>query len=194
MGVNLVQAVNRTAHCNNCGEVLLKIKPSTGCIFYYCVECNKEVSRVGYDKYETLLPTCQECGNDKFKARITVDEKDSSHEYWEPECVNCKGSPKSIYVDYDGKVINEGERQLLMMKDRVKELEEAVEELESEIETKDETINQLEDEVSSLNDDIEEKDNRIYHLEDKLVNAERQISKLEDQVSDLEWEIRRLED
>jgi len=174
-----VNRVNRTAQCRNCEEVLFKIKPSIGYVIYNCVNCNDEVARVSYGKYETVMPACEECGGDIFKVRIKVDEQDNSHQYWEPECVKCKGSPKLVYVDNDGKLIDEGVRQSLMAKERLEELEE-------EVNTQKEIIEQLEDKIDDLHSEIEEKDNLINDLEYELDTSKRHASKLEKNISDLE--------
>jgi predicted RNA-binding Zn-ribbon protein involved in translation (DUF1610 family)/archaellum component FlaC len=186
--VNAVNKVNRTAHCTNCGGVLFKIKPSTGYAIYDCVDCNNEIARVRYDKYETVLPTCEKCGGNIFKVRITVDEQEDSNEYWEPECIssNCEGSPKNVYVDMDGNLIEKGERELLIMQDSVRSLEE-------EVNVHKETIEQFEKEVYDLNNEIEEKDSEIYVLEKELVTSKRHISELEECISVLEWKIRNSE-
>jgi DNA-directed RNA polymerase subunit RPC12/RpoP/molybdopterin converting factor small subunit len=200
--VNSVNKVNRTAHCKNCGGVLFKIKPSTGYVIYDCVDCNNEVARVRYDKYETILPTCEECGGNIFKVRITVDEQEDSNEYWEPECIssNCEGSPKNVYVDMDGNLIEKGERESLIMQDSVRSLEEEVntqketiEQFEKEVYDLNNEIDEKDSEIYVLNNEIDEKDSEIYVLEKELVTSKRHISELEECISELKWEIRNSE-
>lgn len=175
--VIFMEKVNRTAHCSKCGGVLLKIKPGTGYVVYYCADCNAEVSKVKYDNYETLLSTCDECGSNVFKARITVNENDS-HEYWEPECIKCKGTPKSVFRDDDGNIISAEERVRLVQKDRIEELEE-------ELDTKKKTINELNNDVVYLNYEMEKQNDRMNEIKSELENAYRHISELEEKRSEL---------
>lgn len=184
--------VNRTANCTKCGGVLFRIKPSVGCFTYYCAACNNKVVSIQCDKYETVLPDCEECGGDTFKVRITVDEQDSTH-YWKPECIksNCEGTLKHVYVDKDGNLIAKDIRELYIAKDNIKSLEE-------EVNIQKETIEELERKVDDLNNEIDEKDNLIYHSKDELDTSideldtsKRNISELENRISELEWDIRR---
>ena len=177
--------IKRTAHCKNCGGVLLKITPNTGSVTYNCLECNSEIATVPCDDFETLLPKCNECEGEVFKVRITMDGDDNSKECWNPECENCKGSPLSVYVNNEMEVIDEEEReQLLIIK--------ALEDLEDEVIVKNEVIEQLEEEVDSLSNEIEEKDNYIYHLKCELAESLNRVAELEDRVAELEWRIKKL--
>jgi uncharacterized coiled-coil protein SlyX len=193
------------AECNRCGNKTFKIKQSVGGVIYRCAKCDNELEEVECDYYETLLPSCSKCGEDIFKVIIRQDEEDDTIERWSAECIKCKGKPKAVYIDNEYKLINEDERTLLIMKDRI-------EELETELDEKEETISELEEEVQNLNYEIEEKDVEIHHLKRKLEDAEdtiydlkrdisdkeyeisdkeNEISRLKDEVSDLEWRLDR---
>jgi len=181
-----VNKVKRTAHCKNCGGVQFKITPKAGSVTYNCVDCNSEVTTISYDDFETLLPKCNECGGNIFKVRITIDEEENSNECWNPECENCKGAPLSVYVNHDGEIIDEDEREQLLI---VKTLED----LEDEVNMKGEIIDQLEEELDNLTNEVEEKDNYIYHLKCELAESINRVSELEDHVAELEWKLRKLE-
>lgn len=185
-----MRAVNRTAQCKKCGSVNLTIEQNIGSAFYNCAQCNSEVAQVECEKYETLLSTCMKCGKDIFKVWITVD-KEKSYEYWKAECSNCKSTHEIVYVDNKGNLINEEEYKLLLMKDKIEELEEENENNES-------IINSVKYENKNFIYEIEEKDIKIYSLERELDSAneeikdlERKVLQLEDEVYDLECEINR---
>jgi prefoldin subunit 5 len=171
----------RKAKCEKCGSIDFKIKQSVGGVIFCCTKCDNKLEEVEYEKYQTLLPSCSKCGEDIFKVIIEQDKEDDTIERWSPECIKCKGTPKSVYIDNGYKLINEDERRMLIMKDRI-------EELEAEVEDNEETINELESEAEDLNNTIEEKDYKIYRLKEKLEHAEQFISNLEREISDLQDE------
>ncbi|WP_066893438.1 hypothetical protein [Clostridium nigeriense] len=184
-------AVNRTAQCKKCGSVNLKIKQNIGSVFYYCAECGSSIEQVMYEKYQTALSTCEKCGKDIFKGWITVDKGNELHEYWDAKCINCNSMPKTVYVDNEGNLISNVERELLIRIDKIEELEEEDENNKS-------IISSLKYEKEDLSYEIEEKDSKIYDLERELYSAnkeienlKRKVSQLEDEVYYLEYEINR---
>ena len=162
----------RKTCCEKCGSITFKIKQSVGGVIYCCTECDNELEEVEYEKYQTLLPSCGNCSEDIFRVIIEADEEDDTLDHWRPECIKCKGTPKPVYVDNEYKLINYAEREILIMKDRIEELETEVEDNEVTIE--------------ELNDTIENKDRKIYRLKDELDDAEETIYKLKSEISDLE--------
>lgn len=209
LGGALVEKVNRTAQCKKCGGVLFKIKSGVGEVIYCCAECDNEVEIVKYEKYATLLPTCEECGGDIFKAKIKVHKEHCLNQHWEPECMECKGTPKSVYLDSEGNLIDERTRIVLIVKDLEEEVtmkEEIIKELEDDLEKLSGEIAEKNISIDSLNTEIEEKYNCIYNLEYKLEDSKRQISNLEyelesakknisileERISYLQWDINRL--
>lgn len=209
VGGALVERVNRTAQCKKCGGVLFKIKSGVGEVLYCCAECNNEVQIVECEKYATLLTVCEECGGDTFKARIKVDKEHSLQQHWEPECTECKGTPKSVYLDKEGNLIDENIRIVLIVKDLEEEVnikEEVIKELEGDLENLKNKIKEKNNIIDSLNSEIEEKYNCIYNLEYKLEDSKRQISNLEyelesaknnisileERILYLQWDINRL--
>lgn len=209
LGGALVEKVNRTAQCKKCGEVLFKIKSGIGEVVYCCVQCNNEVEIVKCEKYATLLPLCQECGGDTFKARIKVDKEHSLQQHWDPECIECKGTPKSVYLDGEGNLIDESTRIVLIVKDLEEEVnmkDEFIKVLEGDLEKLNTQIEEKNSVIDNLNSEIEEKYNCIYNLEYKLEDSKRQMSNLEyelevakknisileERISYLQWDINRL--
>lgn len=161
----------RKARCEKCGSITFKIKQSVGGVIYCCTECDNELQEVEYEKYKTLLQNCSNCSEDIFKVIIETDEEDDKIEHWRPECIKCKEAPKSVYVDNELKLINKGERAILIMKDRI-------EELEAEVEDNEETI-------EDLNNTIEDKDGEIYELRYELDDAQDTIYRLKREISNL---------
>lgn len=173
------------AECDKCGSKTFRIKQTVGGVIFCCERCSNELDETECAAYTTLSPNCSNCGEDIFKVIIEENEQDDTSDLWRPECIKCKGTPEEIYIDNDFRLINEAERTMLIMKDRI-------EELEAEVEEKEDTISELESEMEDLNNIIEEKDYKIYHLKEKLRNAEQDISNLERDVYDHEEEISEL--
>ncbi|MEG1795996.1 MAG: hypothetical protein RR262_05800 [Clostridium sp.] len=184
-------AFKRTAQCKKCGEVLLKIESGIGEVTYSCKACNSKVATVTYDEYQTLLPTCEQCGGDTFKAKIIEDD---FKEYLDAECVSCKKPPKTVYMDNYGYIINEDKRMQIIKQDELNRLRE-------ENEYKVDLIQILEKKIENLNGDLEEKDTYLYILEKtlkdneyELSNFERNIRGKEEYISDLEYKVADLEE
>lgn len=167
----------RTAHCKRCGEVLFKIEPGIGDVTYNCIACGEKVAVVECNEYETLQHSCDKCGSDVFKVKVTVDDHSNSQEYWIAECESCKATPDSIYVDNEGNIISEEERDQLIKQDELYRLEE-------EAYAKDDLIHQLEEEVDNLNSEIEEKDRYISSLKSEIEDTENEIYNLKKQAKD----------
>lgn len=177
--------VNRTKSCN-CGEVLFKMIQKPGCVIYICTNCNSKVFTVTYNKYTTLMSTCEKCGGDTFKARIIVD-KENKQEYLKPECVRCGTLPQKICIDNDGNVIDEERKKFLILEDTIKELKE-------QNEVNEETIKCLEEKINDLEYDIRDKDSYIEDLEYELDDSKRNIINLKSEVDSAENEIYHLKD
>jgi hypothetical protein len=184
-------AFKRTAQCKKCGEVLLKIESGIGEVTYSCNACNSEVATVTYDEYQTLLPTCEQCGGDTFKAKII---EAGCNEYFDTECVSCKKPPKTVYMDNYGYIINEDKRMHLIKQDELNGLRE-------ENEYKDDLIQILEKKIENLSGELEEKDTYLYILEKTIKENEHELSIYErsmwgkqEYISDLEYKVAHLEE
>lgn len=136
---------------------------------------------------------CKKCGSDIFKVRITIDEQGNVH--WQPECVACKGVPSSVYVNNEGTKIDEDDRAQLMLKNKIKKLEEdlnhkekSIEKLEEELLSKQNIITSLEAIILNLNIIIDEKASNLDDFESELNRCKEYISELENNIQDLQWD------
>lgn len=176
---------NRTKNCN-CGEVLFKITQKPGYVIYNCINCNNEAFTATYDKYTTLMSTCEKCGGDIFKARIIV-YKENEQEYLKTECLKCGTSPQKICIDNYGNLIDEERKKFLILEDIIKEFKE-------QNEVNEETIEWFEEKVDNLEYDIREKEGYIEDLEYELDEAKRNIINLKSEIDSAENEIYDLKD
>ncbi|MEG0774659.1 hypothetical protein [Clostridium sp.] len=174
----------RTANCKNCGEVSFKIKPGVGHAAFKCMSCDNEDLKAILQDYETLVPICSKCDGDIFKVKVTVYEK-GQQIYSEAKCEICDMSPISVYVDDEGKVINEKVREELITQDRLENLQE-------ECNVKNDLIQELEERIDNLYDEITEKDQLIYNLNDEVEEKEIYIYKLEKKIEEKDNEINKL--
>jgi hypothetical protein len=132
----------RTACCPKCGSVLLKIIPAFSRIDYICSECDEFIATVDCDEYETLSSACEKCSNDTFKVKVLENEE---AEHWTPYCSKCNEKGSARYTDKEGRTIDTGSRDILIVKDTITELAELADWLESSFKDLSDTADCIED-------------------------------------------------
>ncbi|KZL92233.1 hypothetical protein [Clostridium magnum] len=167
---------SRTANCKKCGSTNLRINSKSGGVDYICCDCGEVVGSVEYETYSTLRSKCSNCDGEVFKVKIT-DTDDTP--YWSASCSKCENPPSISYVDSNGNEIEREARELLIIRDEIKELRK---------------------EVSSLGIDLRELESRTYSMDYAVDNHENEISSLkskldgfENSISDLDWKIKHID-
>lgn len=176
MGGDNLNNFSRTANCKKCGSTNLRINSKSGGVDYICCDCGEVVGSVEYETYSTLRSKCSNCDGEVFKVKIT-DADDTP--YWSASCSECENPPSIRYVDSNGNEIEREARELLIIRDEIKELRK---------------------EVSSLGVDLRELESRTYSMDYAVDNHENEISSLkskldsfENSISDLDWKIKHID-
>jgi Uncharacterized conserved protein len=176
MGGDNLNNFSRTANCKKCGSTNLRINSKSGGVDYICCDCGEVVGSVEYETYSTLRSKCSNCDNEAFKVKIT-DTDDTPH--WSASCSRCEASASIKYVDSDCNEIEREARELLIIRDEIKELRK---------------------EVNSLGCDLRELESRTYSMDYAVDNHENEISNLknkldsfENSISDLDWKIKHID-
>jgi len=164
---------SRTANCKKCGSTNLRINSKNGEVDYICYDCGELVGSVEYETYSTLRSKCNDCDGEVFKVKIT-DTDDTPH--WSPTCSKCEIPPSIKYVDNEGNEIERETRELLIIRDEVKELK---------------------NEISSLGSDLRELESKTYCIdysvdshENEIGNLKSKLDTLENSISDLDWKVK----
>jgi Uncharacterized conserved protein len=172
MGGDNLNNFSRTANCKKCGSTNLKINSKNGEVDYICCDCGEMVGSVEYEAYSTLKSKCSNCDGEVFKVKIT-DTDDTP--YWSASCPKCEIPPSIKYVDSDGNEIEREARELLMIRDEIRELR---------------------NEVSSLGSDVRELESRTYSIDyavdnhgNEIGNLKSKLDSFENSISDLDWKI-----
>ena len=176
MGGDYVNNFSRTANCKKCGSTNLKIRPKFGQVDYICYDCGEMVGKIEYEPYSTLRSNCSKCDGEIFKVKITEEEGTSC---WSASCPNCEIPPSLKYIDSNGNEIERQTRELLMIRDEIKELRNEVSALEGD-------VRELKNRAYSIDYAVDSHENEISNLKDKLDSCENSIS-------DLDWKIRHID-
>lgn len=175
MGGDNLNNFSRTANCKKCGSTNLKIKSKSGEVDFICNDCGEVVGSVEYETYSTLKSKCDNCDGEVFKVKIT-DTDDTPH--WSASCSECEIPPSIMYVDNDGIEIERETRELLMIRDEIKELRNEVSSLGSD-------LRELESKTCCIDYSVDSHENEIGNLKSKLDDFETSIS-------DLDWKIKHI--
>ena len=159
MGGDNVNSFSRTANCKKCGSTNLKIKPKVGEVDYICCDCREVVGTVKYEPYSTLRSKCSRCDGEIFKVKI-IEEENTSH--WSASCPECEIAPSINYIDSNGNEIERQVRELLIIKDEIKELRDEIGSLESD-------VRELESRTYSIDYAVDNHGNEINNLRNKLI-------------------------
>jgi predicted RNase H-like nuclease (RuvC/YqgF family) len=175
MGGDNLNNFSRTANCKKCGSTNLKINSKNGEVEFICGDCGEVVGSVKYEPYSTLRSKCNSCNSEIFKVKIT-DTDDVP--YWSVSCSKCEISPSIKYVDSDGNEIEREVRELLIIKDEIKELRNEVSSLESD-------LRELESKTCSI-------DYAVDNHENEITNLKNELEGFENSISDLDWKIKHI--
>lgn len=167
---------SRTANCKKCGSTNLKIVSKAGEVDYICYDCKETVGTIEYEPYSTLKSKCSICDGEIFKVKIT-EEEDTT--YWTANCSECEVAPSVKYIDSNGIEIERQTRELLMLRDEIKELREQFSSLQSD-------VRELESRTYSIDYAVDSHGNDINSLRKKLDVCENSIS-------DLDWKIKHID-
>lgn len=175
MGGDNLNNFSRTANCKKCGSTNLMINSKNGEVEFVCGDCGEVVGAVKYEAYSTLRSKCNNCNGEVFKVKIT-DTDDTP--YWSASCSKCEIPPSIKYVDSDGNEIEREVRELLIIKDEIKELRNEVNSLESD-------FKELESKTCSIDYAVDNHENEINNLKTELESFQNSIS-------DLDWKIKHI--
>jgi prefoldin subunit 5/DNA-directed RNA polymerase subunit RPC12/RpoP len=185
----------RTAVCKKCGSVEFKIVPECGRIRYICLGCKGIVANIYLDSYETADNKCRKCGNEIFKVEIN---EQGSNNYWSGFCIKCGQKIGKKYVDSHLNRIDRKTREMLIIQDRIGELDNKIEELKEDVEEK---IDNLWDNINSVKYDlddylykIKDVENKIEDYAYKIRDLDNRIDELDDKIDGLNENMRRISD
>lgn len=175
----------RTRACKKCGEVIFHINPMGENTELICDKC-KSKQYIYSGKYITCDKTCSSCYNDLFRVKV-IDLGDG--EKVTLECSECKGSPRTYYIDRDGNSIDRSTREILILQDKVEIIENSVSNLESrifEIEYKaeyvEEDIERMSDRINNNKEDLSSIEQDVDWISKEL---DRETSRLKREIDDL---------
>lgn len=176
----------RTKACKKCGEVIFNINSRLGNTNLVCTSCSN-ITPINVGKYSTLDNKCNSCSNESFKIKVE-DNKEKEHTYI--ECISCKGTPSSHYVDSSGNVIDRASRELLIIQDSINSLNNNVNKLEARIDKIEGNLAYLENDlfkdlskkvngnkldINTIKYDVDTFSDEICKLNDIIINMENRI-------------------
>ena len=176
----------RTKPCKNCGEVIFRINSTCEQIELVCSNC-KSITNINVGIYSTLDNKCNSCSNEYFKIKIHNNE---NKEHVETECTNCKCSPNHYYIDKDGKLIDRSSREMLIIQDTIKMVNNNVHNLESRIDNIENNIKYVKSDLfDNLNRKVNENKLDINSINYEIGSFSDELSKLKDMINNIEKSI-----
>lgn len=194
-----------TKSCPVCGNVEFKVNSSFENYTLMCSDCDEVINKVPLERYTKIEDTCSSCGNKLFKAKVkSFGERD----LWTTICANCGNTLRKYCSDEAGNEITYDERDKYLLKDSEDlylefmnfkderyEIEEIINNLESEIDEGEEEIRLLkseihskEDEIRVLKNELDDRDDEIQELNKRLLRYINNMSELQEEIDKLRSE------
>lgn len=176
----------RTKACKCCGEVTFNINPSLENIEFVCENC-KSIDLIFLGRYTTIKNKCDCCSNSSFKLKVhDINNK----EHTKIECTKCQTEPITYFTDIKGVEIDRVTREMLIIQDNIKSVNERVNILDNKIQTIETNlkytnenlidklsikINENRIDINSINYEVNNFSDDINNLKSTLENIERSI-------------------
>lgn len=117
-----------TKSCSKCGEVKFKIIPQMNKIESMCVNCGQFLETITCNEFTSYIDQCGYCGHSVFKIRI-LDKNNVNI-----ICSNCGRTLGFTYIDENNNIISENEREILLLKKNVLEINKRINNIEGKLE------------------------------------------------------------